>query len=685
MLKRFDRATFKVLNNGVQRFWSILRPPWAAAQLQMLFVIALALPLIPLVVWEGYRVADEAQMEMRKQYMVIVEGLGDDVDELLQNYVSMLQTLSLSSALTNGDNAATTYEQARTILERQGLYAFLSDPSGKQLFDTRKPFGSSLSSTLALIKPVLTTKQYYVSDLAIDDITKRPIIFVNVPILKGNELDYVFSLAVDIDVFQRIFNRYSQFPLGLTIVFADRKGAIIARHPQSDNSLTSIPMGEVANYIDTTGRAEDLEGYPVLFARKISRLAGWSILDFAPASTANAKIFQGLLGYVAMIGLVTIFGLIGAVYLGRLIVAPLHQLQRAAEALGKGEEFSFPRCFLKEARSVEEALTQSAAQRKETEEKLLQTTERFLAAEEGAGGFVYDWDVPADRIWRSEGFTRLVGWGRDEIPPTSEGWRQLLGSNDYTDRLNNEEGTIDGSGRYGLEVEVRHRDGHYLWVWDRGRVFRDASGEIVRRVGSKIDITPRKALEFELAHRYKNLLAVTQSIAKQTLKNSPSLAHAEEALSERLESLARTYSTLTQAGFLSVPIAKIVSDELSAFSSRANIQGPPFFLQPKAAQTLALIVHELATNAAKYGALSVPNGIVRVRWGTEASLNEEFYFSWRERGGPPVKVPSRRGFGTILTEEMATIQFCGTISREFQKDGFSYDLTAPISEVSAAV
>src|SRR6202012_5399773 len=101
------------------------------------------------------------------------------------------------------------------------------------------------------------------------------------------------------------------------------------------------------------GRAQNLEGRPSLFARKISRIAGWSILSFAPESMTNPKIMRGLLGYGAMIGLITGFGTAGAAYLGRIIVRPLYGLQKAAEAMGKGEDFSFAPSFLREARAVE--------------------------------------------------------------------------------------------------------------------------------------------------------------------------------------------------------------------------------------------------------------------------------------------------------------------------------------------
>src|SRR6185312_6644529 len=105
---------------------------------------------------------------------------------------------------------------------------------------------------------------------------------------------------------------------------------------------------------------------------------------------------------------------------------------------------------------------------------------------------------------------------------------------------------------------------------------------------------------------------------------------------------------------------------------------------PGAAQIIALIVHELATNAAKYGALSVSEGIVTVRWDAKISEgNGRFHFSWAESGGPCVRSPEHRGFGSILTEEIAAMQFGGEVSREFREDGFRYELAAPISAITA--
>jgi two-component sensor histidine kinase len=409
---------------------------------------------------------------------------------------------------------------------------------------------------------VVTTKRPHVSDFIMDAEEKRPVIIVSVPIMKDDDLIYVFSLSVDVGVFQHILDK--KFQPKMTVVIADRGGTIIARSPR-DNAFVgrSMPMREVSDYVDTTGRAQDLEGQPSLFARKISRIAGWSILSFVPESAANPKIIRGLRGYVAMMALVTTLGLVGAVYLGRIVVAPLHGLQRAAEALGKGKDFTFERCFLKEARAVEEALAQSAAQRKALEDQ-------------------------------------------------------------------------------------------------------------------------KSLLVNELSHRSRNQLSVIQSVARQTLARSPSTADAQLVLNQRLNSLARTYKTLTQTPSYNAPIGRIVSDELAAISSQSMIEGPELFLNPTAAQTLALIVHELATNAAKYGALSVAGGVVRVRWWTVACGNDmRFHFSWKESGGPTVKAPERRGFGSVLIVDIATMQLDGQVSREFRREGFRYHLGAPLVEIAA--
>ena len=201
------------------------------------------------------------------------------------------------------------------------------------------------------------------------------------------------------------------------------------------------------------------------------------------------------------------------------------------------------------------------------------------------------------------------------------------------------------------------------------------------------DISERKLAEErqgllmrEMAHRSKNLLAVMQSIASQTLSRAASLEQAREALEGRLQALARTFARLTDEAFQGAPLDDIARAELASYGDRAALSGPKVMLSAKVAQMFALVVHELATNAAKYGALSTPEGRLDITWSVVGSdEGRRLRFEWRESGGPAPNTPSRHGFGTTLVSLAAGMELGCTPELSFAPEGFCYRVDAPLS------
>lgn len=186
----------------------------------------------------------------------------------------------------------------------------------------------------------------------------------------------------------------------------------------------------------------------------------------------------------------------------------------------------------------------------------------------------------------------------------------------------------------------------------------------------------------ELAHRVKNLLAVFQSIAARTLHGKRTLQDAREILIGRLQSLGHAHELLTDASWEGADLQDVVATELAGFSDRVRASGPPVSLSPSAVQTFALIVHELSTNAAKYGALSSSEGEVRVHWSVVGNGGGPFVeFCWKETGGPPVKPPSHDGFGMSLISTMGK-GFTGRSDVEFAPEGFACRIRVPLDNIS---
>lgn len=187
----------------------------------------------------------------------------------------------------------------------------------------------------------------------------------------------------------------------------------------------------------------------------------------------------------------------------------------------------------------------------------------------------------------------------------------------------------------------------------------------------------------EMTHRAKNQYALIAAIARRAAKESANTNEFLATLSDALASLARSADLLAGRGWESAELAELISAQLKAFGAGASdqicLKGPALRLNPTAAQTLGLALHELATNAAKYGALSVEDGRVSIEW----VAGEEFALTWGESGGPPVSPPTHSGFGTLVTQKMTARGLGGAVEMKYARTGVVWRLTAPLEAVAA--
>jgi signal transduction histidine kinase/CheY-like chemotaxis protein len=184
----------------------------------------------------------------------------------------------------------------------------------------------------------------------------------------------------------------------------------------------------------------------------------------------------------------------------------------------------------------------------------------------------------------------------------------------------------------------------------------------------------------ELQHRSNNLLAVVQSIVHGSLSASPAMKSARAVVEPRLHALARANQQLTSSDWRGLHVSSIVRAELAPFLDRTVMQGPDVMLGPRNAQNLSLAVHELATNAAKYGALSAAAGKVEVSWKLGGNGKQDVLkFNWRENGGPPVRAPTKQGFGSTLLKAM-----CADVRFDFAQAGLACDIEMPLGQEETA-
>ena len=234
-----------------------------------------------------------------------------------------------------------------------------------------------------------------------------------------------------------------------------------------------------------------------------------------------------------------------------------------------------------------------------------------------------------------------------------------------------------GDGRYEVEYRVKQLDGSWRWLSAWGLVEFEGHGSERRAVaiaGASRDLTETKVaaelqalLINELNHRVKNTLATVQSIASQTLRAASDLQAARGALDARIGSLARAHDLLTDRSWSGAYFGAVVARALEPFAAaRLKVSGPPLDVSPKHALALSMALHELATNAAKYGALSNATGHVRVCWEVNGDI---LRLEWLESGGPEVTPPRRRGFGTRLLQDGLIREFAGHTRLDYAREG----------------
>jgi len=245
---------------------------------------------------------------------------------------------------------------------------------------------------------------------------------------------------------------------------------------------------------------------------------------------------------------------------------------------------------------------------------------------------------------------------------------------------------------YSGEYRIVRSGNEVRWIEARVFVSYAADGRPQRAVGIDIDVTARKradeqqrTLNAELDHRVKNVLATVSAIITQTPKAGTSLADFVTGFDGRIKSLARTHELLSCNHWQDVSLADVIRREIAPYAAgNATILGPCVTLKAAAAQAVATVLHELATNAAKYGAFSGPSGRLFVGWRwLDDGSHCRVAIQWQEFGGPAVSIPSQTGFGTSVIRELIPFELGGTVDLAFACHGLQCRLEIPADWVSS--
>jgi PAS domain S-box-containing protein len=373
----------------------------------------------------------------------------------------------------------------------------------------------------------------------------------------------------------------------------------------------------------------------------------------------------------------------GSLFWNRLLVSPVFD---------DGELTYF---FASQYDVTRERTTKSIADQEELEVAMHRRIADLTASEERlhftlkAGGLgTWTLDVPAQRLVCSAickanfGRAPAETFTYDDLaasvhPDDRERWRDAVTS------------ALRSDGNLHVEYRVIKPDGSLGWVEVRAETRFDQQGQPLQMSGVSIDISERKQAEGyrtmmaqEMSHRMKNMLATVQSIINQSMRPDQPVDGIRTNITERLDALARSHDVLRGREFDTASIRAVVQQAIAPFNSAGRIHffGPELQVSHQASSSLALALHELATNAVKYGALSNENGRVRIEWDIEG---DNFKFSWTETAGPLVVKPERSGFGTRLIR-MLGMSLQGKAEIDYSPDGVVFTVSTSKASLAPA-
>lgn len=328
-----------------------------------------------------------------------------------------------------------------------------------------------------------------------------------------------------------------------------------------------------------------------------------------------------------------------------------------------------------------------AVSRQRSEEDLRQSEERFRLMSEHAPVMIWMSDTNGhclhlNRMLRTfwavnEGDIADFDWNKTIHPEDAAAVNELMV------KAISERSSVTLKGRYSNAM------GRYRVLQTNARPRFSANGEFLGLIGVNVDITEREEAErakellvAELNHRVKNTLSVVQAIAHQTFRPSAAPADARKAFEGRLTALSMAHNLLTKTNWESVSLEELAHSTLDARGAnagRVSLAGPSILLPPKEALSIAMALHELCTNAVKYGSLSNESGKVDVHWAHNSGTRPVLEIQWSESGGPPVVRPRHRGFGSVLLDRTLAQDLGGEVKTSFEPAGLRCSILAPLT------
>ena len=669
---------------------------WHASLRSRLVLLTLAL-LVPafvaggIAVYAGY-LNDRAGVE--KHLQETSRALSLVVDRQFGQAEALLWALSTSPQLRDKDYPAFD-ARARAAIRISDTWVVVEDERG-QVVNTLLPPGSVLPTALSRDHwKGIAEGTVRISNLFTGLVAKQPAVAIDTLVTTGDGTQLYVSITTRADTISRILVDQS-LPHNWNGAIIDRNGTVAARNrdavrfvgqPATPDNVQRARSGVSHGVWESVS----LDGISTVLALSRSPVSGWSTIVAVPLTEITGPARRTALFLTAAGVLLLTGGTFIAWRVGRSIAAPIEGLARNAEEIGRGAPMVVRSSGLAQVDRVAQALASASSELRTRETALRTSEERLRATQENAPVAIAEIGSDGRFLSVNEARCRLTGHARGELIGQHFAHVTAPGSleDDLTLFAKHVSGEVD---TYTTESEFTHKDGRQGWARVTSTAIRNEDGIFRYAVRVVEDITERRAanrrqklLIDELNHRVKNTLAVVQSIAAQSFKGISVPKEALEAFQNRLLALSDAHNLLTQESWEAAPLERIVQNALRPFRDcdRFDINGPMIRVGPKAAVSLALAFHELCTNAAKYGALSVPEGRVRITWFLEDEVPTVFHLRWEESGGPQVHAPAHSGFGSRLVGRALAAELGGKVELRYPPAGVICEIAAPLANIGS--
>ncbi len=647
-------------------------------RLLLRLALAVAVPLALLAVVSTWFGMDRERARFDAQLVATARALAIAVDAEIARLSLTADLVANATSLAEGDLARFAQRAQRDL--SPGMRLSVLGRDGRAIVEV----AASAGTPHGALPPHLLDAAFALPGAQVSDFATtaagEPVILATKRVLTGGE-EAIVVLATPSTAFGQVL-RHQRLAEGWVAAVVDRGGRVVARTRAEEEFLGAVARpwtlailhgpGEGVNRGITTH-----DGMWSVTAVARAPASGYGVAMAAPAPGALHDLMAVLAGPLLIGAALLLAALLAARRLSSLLLRGIAGLAPGAAPAQSG---------ILELDRAAARLREAEAQNAEAMRRIAESEARYRVATEAFAGGVYECRPLENTVLRSPGMLRLLGETSDV--PHRDWWFERVHPADLP-ALHDAYARVKGgqAEQFELQYRMRHRDGHWVWIWHRSIAWRDADGTATRLVGSFLDVTAERdareaerLLAAEMDHRVKNTFSLLASIARLTAHDHPEAAGYVADLDARIAALNAAHE-LVRRGAEHASLHGLVARLAAAHAGaeRVRLAGEDWVVRASEVPQLALILHEWITNAVKHGALSGHDGHIEVTTRREGGT---LVLGWREHGGPPVAgPPATRGFGSTLAALTVQGRLGGTIDEVWAREGLHITLRMDASLV----